>query len=637
MLWGLGSLALPILAHMVHRHTSKRLDFPSLRFIRITEIPRKGKNIPTDLLLLLLRLLLLTAFILFLAGPKFIDPDQPPVDSGSQTVVFVDNSASMTGWNASEEVKAALKEILEKHPGPIGAITFTDKLAISNEAREFLENYDSTTSPLTRGDSQLSISTAVSLFSPEANTRNLIVVSDFQSSQWQLATAQLGSLGVNASFYPVATERDGNLTIQNVRTAPAADDQIRIWAQITNHSSQKLEIPVSMHTGEETTKQNLTLDADQSGQVQFLLPRDEFLRGRITIEDDSYAADNTWHFWLMAPPSSKIEFFLTPDKDRVGEEESFFLRTAVLSSTKNEWQSYNITHNTLKPNEANEEIETVVIPGLDSHVSAEALEAARRHAENGGKLIITPGNSPAEMISRLREQDLLDADYRGTKESTARGVEPYRIQGVHPNTPLAKIFQNQAAKDLYLAQIHKYVSIRPRSEESKILLEMEDGSPLLIQTPLGSGNIFLFTTRFHSTWSDLPLRNCFLPIVRELLSGYGEQIIRQWPNLAIGETLSSDEEEVTPFNAEEAGLFRWESDLISVNTAREESMPAVLSLDTIRQNLGASDSIQKRQGPTIDNQLESEDNNPIIRYLLLFALGLLLIESLWIRPKSESS
>ena len=79
MLWGLGSLALPILAHMVHRHTSKRLDFPSLRFIRISEIPRKGKNIPTDLLLLLLRLLLLTALVLFLAGPKFIDPDQPPV------------------------------------------------------------------------------------------------------------------------------------------------------------------------------------------------------------------------------------------------------------------------------------------------------------------------------------------------------------------------------------------------------------------------------------------------------------------------------------------------------------------------------------------------------------------------------
>ena len=84
MLWGLAGLALPILAHMVHRHTSKRLDFPSLRFIRITEIPRKGRNIPTDLLLLLLRLLLLAALILFLAGPRIVDPNQTPIDQGTQ-------------------------------------------------------------------------------------------------------------------------------------------------------------------------------------------------------------------------------------------------------------------------------------------------------------------------------------------------------------------------------------------------------------------------------------------------------------------------------------------------------------------------------------------------------------------------
>jgi hypothetical protein len=634
MLWGLGSLALPILAHMVHRHTSKRLAFPSLRYIRITEIPRKGKNIPTDLLLLLLRLLLLAGLVLFLAGPKFVDPDQPVVDSGSQTIFLIDNSASMTGWNAQEGVKQALGNVLENTPGPVGFVTFTDKFGVSEETRKALETYDPASSSLTRGDPQQAINTAISLFSPEAQKRRLVILSDFQSSQWQLVTAQLGSLGVEAEFHPVAPERDGNLTIQNVRTSPAGNDQIRIWAQITNHSSEKLDIPVSLHTGEETTEQRLTLGADQSGQVQFLVPRDEYLRGSITIGKDSYAADNTWHFWLMAPPASKIEFLMTPDKDPVGQEESFFLRTAILSSTQNEWQSYNITHHTLKVDKPDPEIETVVIPGLDSHVSPEVLEAARLHVQNGGKLIITPGHSPAEMITRLREQDLLSADYRGTKESTAKGVEPFRIQGVHQDTPLANIFQNQAAKDLYLAQIHKYVSVKPRSEESTVLLDMEDGSPLLIQTPIGAGNLFLFTTRFHSTWSDLPLRNCFLPIIRELLSGYGEQITRQWPNLSIGQIMTKEEEGIEPFEAKEAGLFRWEDQLISVNTAREESTPAVLSLETVRQNLGASDKIQKRIVPTSNQQnIEQNAPNPYLQGILLFALGLLLIESLWVRPK----
>ncbi|MEK9985259.1 MAG: BatA domain-containing protein, partial [Opitutae bacterium] len=67
LLWGLVGLSLPILAHMVHRHTTRRLNFPSLRFIRISQIPRKGRNWPTDILLLLMRLLLAACAILCLA------------------------------------------------------------------------------------------------------------------------------------------------------------------------------------------------------------------------------------------------------------------------------------------------------------------------------------------------------------------------------------------------------------------------------------------------------------------------------------------------------------------------------------------------------------------------------------------
>ena len=634
MLWGLTGLALPILAHMVHRHTSKRLDFPSLRFIRITEIPRKGRNVPTDLLLLLLRMLLLAALIIFLAGPRIIDPNQAPVEEGSQTVVFVDNSASMTGWGAPAQLQDALGQILKETSGPLGLVTLTEKHHISPETRALLDNYDPAKSPLSRGDPQNTITTAISLFSPDAVQRKLLILSDFQSSQWQLATAQLGNYGIHTTLYPIAPERDGNLSIQNVRTSPAADDQIRIWAQIANHSSKQLKIPVSLHTGEESTQQDLTLDADQSGQVQFLLPRDEYLRGKISIGEDSYLADNTWHFWLMAPPAAKIEFMLTPDKEPVGKEESFFLRTAVLSSTQNEWQTYNITHNTLKPGDApNPELQAVFIPGLDSHISPELLEAARKHATNGGKLVITPGNSTAEMISRLREQDLLNADYRGTKESLASGLEPFRIKRVVPGSPLAEVFNSQAAKDLYLAQVRKYIAIRPRDQAMNTLLEMEDGSPLLVQSPLGKGNLFLFTTRFHGTWSDLPLRNSFLPIIREILSGYGEQTTRQWPNIAIGQQLSVDKPDTEPFLGEEAGLYQWEDQLISVNTAREESAPEVLALDTVRQNLGASNTIEKRIQPVNVSSSDAEQDHSLLKWIALFAIALLLIECFWVRPK----
>ena len=639
MLWGLAGLALPVLAHMVHRHTSKRLEFPSLRFIRITEIPRKGRNVPTDLPLLLLRLLLLAALILCLAGPHYADPALPPPEDGAETVVLIDNSASMTGWGAPAEVRKTLDWILEEYQGSLAALTLSEAHPISPGARSFLEDYDPGNSPLFRKDPQSTLAEAISLFSPGATHRQLLILSDFQSSQWQLATAQLGSHGIRARLYPVAASRDGNLSVQNVRTAPAPDGQVRVWVQVANHSSKRLEVPVTLHTGEDTSRQTLTLDADQSGQVQFLLPRDEYLRGRVSIGEDSYAHDNTYHFWLMAPPAAKVEFFMTPDKDQVGEEEAFFLRTAILSSTQNEWQRYVVTHHTLGKEKEGDAIEAVFIPGLDNHITPEQLEAARLHAENGGKLVITPGHSPAEMVGRLRGQGLLASDYRGIQESTSRGLEPFRIKGIPEGSPLAKTFGAQAAKDLYLAQIHKYLAIRPRDLETKTLLEMEDGTPLLVHAPVGLGHLFLFTTRFHATWSDLPLRNSFLPVIREILSGYGGQKVRQWPDIPIGGELLADEAGKEPFLAKEAGLYQWENQLVSVNTPREESSPAILPGTAILQNLGASGPVQKRMGTQGDLASPSlqADAIPLARWFALAVLLLLLAECYWIRPSPQGA
>lgn len=636
MLWGLAGLALPVLAHMVHRHTSKRLEFPSLRFIRITEIPRKGRNVPTDLPLLLLRLLLLAALILCLAGPHYTDPSLPPPEAGTETVVLVDNSASMTGWEAPAQVRNTLDEILGQYRGPVAALTLSEVHPLSPEAREFLESYDASKSPLTRKDPQSTLAKAVSLFSPGSTRRQLLIISDFQSSQWQLATAQLGSHGIEARLFPVAATRDGNLSVQSVRTSPAGDDQIRVWAQVSNHSSKRLEIPVTLHTGEDQAVESLTLEADQSGQVQFLLPRDEYLRGRVSIGKDSYLHDNTYHFWLMAPPAAKVEFFMTPDKDQVGEEEAFFLRTAILSSTRNEWQRYVVSHHTIGKGKADDTIEAVFIPGLDNHITPEQLEAARLHAESGGKLVITPGHSPAEMVSRLRELGLLAADYRGTQESTARGLDPFRIKGIPPGSPLAKTFGAQAAKDLYLAQIHKYLAIRPRELETKTLLEMEGGTPLLVHSPVGKGNLFLFTTRFHATWSDLPLRNSFLPVIREVLSGYGEQKTRQWPDIPIGGELQPEDTKMDPFQATEAGLYQWEDQLVSVNTPREESSPATLPAAAVLQNLGASGPIQKRLGAgEVPNANNPGDATALAKWFALAAVLCLLAEGLWIRPTRQ--
>ena len=65
-LWTGLAVGLPILAHMAYRRITERHAFPSLRFITPSQIPRTGRKTPTDLPLLLLRILLFLA-IMFLS------------------------------------------------------------------------------------------------------------------------------------------------------------------------------------------------------------------------------------------------------------------------------------------------------------------------------------------------------------------------------------------------------------------------------------------------------------------------------------------------------------------------------------------------------------------------------------------
>ena len=57
-LWMGLSIGLPILAHMAYRRVTQKYAFPSLRFIRPSNIPRTGRKKPSDILLLILRILL---------------------------------------------------------------------------------------------------------------------------------------------------------------------------------------------------------------------------------------------------------------------------------------------------------------------------------------------------------------------------------------------------------------------------------------------------------------------------------------------------------------------------------------------------------------------------------------------------
>jgi hypothetical protein len=70
--WGLAAVAVPILIHLLVRRESRRLLFPSLRFLRTTAVASWRRQFISDWPLLIIRSLVLAAAVAALASPVFI-------------------------------------------------------------------------------------------------------------------------------------------------------------------------------------------------------------------------------------------------------------------------------------------------------------------------------------------------------------------------------------------------------------------------------------------------------------------------------------------------------------------------------------------------------------------------------------
>jgi len=70
--WGVAALAIPIAIHLLARQRSRRLLFPTLRFLRATRLAALRQHVVSDWPLLIVRLSVLTAAVAALAQPVFV-------------------------------------------------------------------------------------------------------------------------------------------------------------------------------------------------------------------------------------------------------------------------------------------------------------------------------------------------------------------------------------------------------------------------------------------------------------------------------------------------------------------------------------------------------------------------------------
>jgi hypothetical protein len=647
-LWTSLAIGLPILAHMAYRRVTEKFYFPSLRFIRPSQIPRTGKRTPSDIPLLLLRILFFLFLTALLADPYWKSPAVPvSEDDGEEVVIAIDLSPSMAGWGGLDEAKEKALLLLKNESGKIGLLTFgqsiLEQIDVGTDRESIKVKIEALKNDWSRGNAQVMLDRLPNIFSDKATRRKLFIISDFQQSDWQTAYRDLHESEIEFELVKVGQTseieglRQNNLSVMEVRAVPAGPNKIRVWTVVRNWDDTNKTTEIELIAGGNQIGINtVSVPPLGSVQTQFVMSEGDFSSSTIRmVGEDEFPLDNERTVWLKAPPARSFGFWMPEQENDETDEEKSFLKTAVASSGDNGWNRWDWDQDKadgLRLGDDQLKVDFLMVLGLGKWFEEEQLGIAlTKFLSNGGVALITPGDLFSSTVSILKSEKLLAYNFIRVAGGAVQTRTPFRIGALGESSSLAEIFAGKSARDLYLSAIHRFGILKPGSGSENIEVPLRDreGRPLALVKPFDSGGRLVFLPfRMNTTWTDLPLRSSFLPLLMELTqSKKMKSASRAWPILEPGQELVGTQ---GTFIAKEPGAYRFEDQWIEVVLSPSEFIPDTFSQIALTDSLGGSQkgTVSKFQGPSSTE----EDRHPLWMWFAMVAAILLIIEMLWSRP-----
>lgn len=627
-LFALAGLAVPILLHLINRELAVNLKFPSIRFINRSQLPRREKRKLRDLLLLLVRMLLFAAIVLAFAKPVWIESLVAAEESGGahQTIYLLDVSSSMSRAGAWQETQSALrKDLADTKSDEVGLVVYADRVVAQlppSPSREPIENRLQELEPgFAAGNPGSAIETAVRLFNPDSEKR-LVFVSDFQETDWQRDLPGVPE-EVELAFLAPEVRDANNIGIVNVNTVPVGKTQARVLVTVRNYGSETETVPVVLSTESGSEEKLLNLPPGRQGNITFTLEVAEPRAMTAHLPADSYNRDNTWHFWVAPPPVVRVYAFL-PNLDEPQAVNAFyFLRTALEVESETDWVRFEVMalDRGFFEESILEEADVVIIPAAGAYLRDEQWDQLRAYLNAGRTAIMLPGETFPRQFRALERSGMMQSRFLGLAGNTNERQTPYHLGAINPSSRLAETFANAAAKDLLLVNVYRYVRLQV-SDQDTVLLSFENEEPALLSLSVGQGTLYVSTFAFDPSWTDLPLRNSFLPLVRELVQeGFNTDRLKK--KLFVEETRSLAEPVTLPATLEMDNQF-WEvnvnpSESVSNRVDTAEWLPAMLS----QKPLYANAAVVKAPVPS-----GSGAQTQLWPWLLMIALLSLFLESM---------
>ena len=547
-LWGtlaaLG-ISIPIVLHILNKARPKKVNWAAMELLQKTTQQQSKKIKLEDWLLMVLRCL--TFLLVALAMMRLVFVNSSDLFSGAsrELILVIDSSYSMNHGQYESRFDLAKKKamkIVNSLPSgsKISLVTIGDEPEVLIRHRDpseiSLERYFAALEAKPEGfglEVSLSVLDELLNESDSAN-REVIFLTDAQKRSWcensKSAIEKIAELNQKASIslLPLGDESYENLALSDFHMTSGACRSggfINLSAKIINHgeslATASIELFHNSNIVDVTSVSSLQPKEERLLRFGVQLESPGPNRFQLSLESDNLADDNSAYLAIYVPNKLKVLIIEgSPGAGRYLE-----LATQLERSGYAEGLICTVSLASLVSAEQIEKNDVIVLADVGD-LDEENIKILDEKVRNGAGLLVYAGVNmdafSAEQIigrlvtmdweKRVSPEDGQNHQIRVSPQSDQLGLELRRLEAEILDCKVNGFHQVQTAAD------------------SKILLELDNGNPLLFIQEVERGKLAIFTTGADREWSSLPLNPAgpilFHLLLQELSTGDRQKSLR---------------------------------------------------------------------------------------------------------------
>jgi hypothetical protein len=645
-LTGILLVALPLAIHLLVRRRARRLDFPSLKFLRETPSFKLYPRRIRQPLLLALRAAAIILLVMGLARPFPTSRKQPtPV-----RFILMDSSFSMKARGRADAAREQARAIVNKLSGNERAAiiafsseakTLSETTADHSKLLEAIERYQPD-GGATRYEASIAEVVTQKEREPQAASE-VDLISDFQQAGLEKPFASRAAADLSIVIYPVGSQVD--------RNAFLTDESVGKNERGVQLSATEI---ISETDGRSGARRTWTIDALQGARsgIEWRTEANGQLTGRLKVLDaDDFDADDERFFAFRQPSETRV--LLVEDEGIAG----VYLR-AALEAASDEAAGSKLDRLRQLPNSA-ADLSAYSLVVLTLHGAPRGNEASvlTQYARAGGTVwMFLARDLDSESWSALaRKEEGRELPFEGMTRISGQRLS---FGAADTDAPQLRALGEGALAALRAVRINAGYALTPRAS-AETLMRWNDGRPAFVSTRVGEGTIVLLGSSPERASSEMGASPSLPALVSAILRS--SSVVREPISRTIGEAvrlnvapetsvkITSMEGSVSETKARElarqplayfgeAGIYRLEfaggQKFLAFNSEPAESERALATEDRLKQFF----SLEKRENSLAadtSNWREALERSDSTWRFFLIAAFLLVIAELFVAMRQR--